>query len=774
MTQLPPTAKHDAAATAALETLAVGERQQAWTRLNDYVRNFVEHWSRDTTPPQIADYLPSEPPGLRHLTLNELIKIDLRQRWQRSIGKSIEAYLAEFPELAPTGELPCDVIVEEFQVRQQLGLPVDIDSFVARFPQQAESLRRVIAQTPPTITTTMIPPERPDTLAAGQKIDDFDLLVGLGQGAFASVFLARQISMQRLVALKVSADRGQEPQTLAQLDHPHIVRVFDQRQAPDRPFRLLYMQYVSGGTLLDAVNQVRLTPLARRSGQILLTAIDNVLASRGDSPPSDSSLRRFLAAATWPEAVCWLGARLADALDYAHDRGVLHRDIKPANVLLAADGSPKLADFNISYCSKLDGATAAAYMGGSLAYMSPEQLEACDPKHERTGDDLDGRSDLYSLAILLFELLVGRRPLADLTMTRSWPETLASYAEQRRAGVPDEVWRQLPSDCPPQLVETLKHCLAPHRDDRPASAGQFARQLQLCLQPQVQSLLRPSQQTWEAWFRQHPLLAICLAGIIPNAICSVLNIFYNFQEIISHLEAIDALPVFYRQVAIINPVAFALGTYLVLAYAWPVLRAFGTPQNVTLEQSYDLQRRTLRLGDRVAWVSGIEWIASGVVFPVWLILELGQASQLAWYHHTHFLTSQVICGLLAASQSFFLLTTLAVHSLFPALVRPDQENSATLDDLRGLFGRAQRVFYYLSVPVPFLAVMAIVLADVREKAPFLVMALLGAASLAISYRLLGLIQSDIETLALAVSPPQDNGLNSLSATSSSRSFRRKR
>ena len=75
--------------------------------------------------------------------------------------------------------------------------------------------------------------------------------------------------------------------------------------------------------------------------------------------------------------------QLAQALDYAHQQGVLHRDVKPANVLLSAEGSPKLADFNISFCSQLEGATPAAYFGGSLAYMSPEQLEACNPDHDR-------------------------------------------------------------------------------------------------------------------------------------------------------------------------------------------------------------------------------------------------------------------------------------------------------------------------------------------------------------------------------------------------------
>ena len=113
---------------------------------------------------------------------------------------------------------------------------------------------------------------------------------------------------------------------------------------------------------------------------------------------------------TWPESVCHLGARLAEALDYAHRQGVLHRDIKPANVLLGADAAPRLADFNVGSCSKLEGASPAAFFGGSVPYMSPEQNEAFNPAHPRKVDSLDGRSDIYSLAVTLWELLTGLKP----------------------------------------------------------------------------------------------------------------------------------------------------------------------------------------------------------------------------------------------------------------------------------------------------------------------------------------------------------------------------
>ena len=753
------------------ETLPLGDQLEAWNRLADVVRAFTDAWYHDGNPPPIGKFLPTEPAGLRHLVLIELIKVDLRQRWTRQQGELLEYYLREFPELSIGGDLTCDLIFEEYQVRLQSGDAVTVNDYLHRFPSQADSLRRVMTAAIHTHTASLVPAERPDAFAAGQKVDDFDLLVPLGKGAFASVFLARQISMQRLVALKISADRGQEPQTLAQLDHPHIVRVYDQRTLPDGSFKLLYMQYISGGTVQDVVDEVRITSPPDRTGKLMLDAIDQNLDARGDSPPTDSSLRRFLAGVSWPEAVCWLGARLAEALSYAHQQGVLHRDVKPANVLLSSDGSPKLADFNVSFSSKLEGATAAAYMGGSLAYMSPEQLEACDPQSERPVEDLDGRSDVYSLSVMLWELLTGRRPFVDVPMQLSWTEMLRKLAAQRREGLPRELAKQLPSDCPPGLVEALLRGLEPDRDRRVRSASQMARQLQLCLQPSVQTLLRPRGKSLLARVRQHPILSTCIAGLAPNVICSLLNISYNFQEIIRELQAAHALDVFYRQLAIINPIAFGLGLFVAVRYGWPLFRAVRHPEKLTFDETLQLQRRALSFGDVVAGVSGSLWWISGIAFPVWLHLEVGDTANLGWSQHLHFFTSQVLCGMLASTQTFFLISTLSLHAFFPALVRPEQDNSAALEWLRKLLNRAGWMFY-LAVSVPLLSIFAVMFADVRNPAPFGILAALGLGSFILSYRLFSSIQRDVETLAVAVSPMPEGGTLSTSSSLIVRQSRR--
>src|SRR5207247_8782205 len=104
-----------------------------------------------------------------------------------------------------------------------------------------------------------------------------------------------------------------------------------------------------------------------------------------------------------------LGSCLADGLAHAHERGILHRDLKPANVLLTDEGQPMLLDFNLAEDTKLRGSAAAALLGGTLPYMAPEHLEA----FQNGKREVDPRSDVYALGILLYELLAGRFPFAN-------------------------------------------------------------------------------------------------------------------------------------------------------------------------------------------------------------------------------------------------------------------------------------------------------------------------------------------------------------------------
>ena len=198
----------------------------------------------------------------------------------------------------------------------------------------------------------------------------------IGQGAFATVYLARDLKHERKVAVKVlhadpSSETGElrfirEIRLLARLQHPNILPLHDSGHVET----LLYyvMPYVSGETLRDRIDRER---------QLV------------------------------PSVACNIARDVADALAYAHAQGVIHRDIKPENILLSA-GHPVLADFGIARAIDLAGVRQLTRTGrgspGTPAYMSPEQL---------MGDkELDGRSDTYSLGCVLFEMLTGKPPFA--------------------------------------------------------------------------------------------------------------------------------------------------------------------------------------------------------------------------------------------------------------------------------------------------------------------------------------------------------------------------
>src|SRR5207249_3913891 len=172
------------------------------------------------------------------------------------------------------------------------------------------------------------------------------------------------------------------------------------------------------GTLQDRRNSTRTGASSSAgstpNGQIPCESPAAVAAEVGDptAPPAAAGVAATAALemfehSSYVGAVLWLGARLAAGLAHAHERGVIHRDLKPANVLLTDDGQPMLLDFNLA----ADGGpqskvgAAAARVGGTLPYMAPEQLRAF---RGGPASVVDGRSDLYALGLILFELLTGR------------------------------------------------------------------------------------------------------------------------------------------------------------------------------------------------------------------------------------------------------------------------------------------------------------------------------------------------------------------------------
>ncbi len=715
-----------------------------WDALVERLEQFLAEWETAAAPPRVADYLADAPPALRPLLLTELLKADLELRWRRQRApRTVEQYLAEFPELADDGRVPVDLVVEEYHVRKGCGLAVSAADYRARFPELSGELAPWLELESTNGTGRTWPSLRPDKLEVGETIDDFELQARLGQGAFATVFLARQRSLQRLVALKISADQGLESQTLAQLDHAHIVRVYDQRRVAERNLRLMYMQYLPGGTLQEALAELRQLPLTEWNGRAWLAVVDLALDRRGETAPVDSSLRRQLEAMTWPEVVCWVGAQLASALQHAHQRGVLHRDVKPGNILLTRESAAKLVDFNISYCCTLEGAAPAAYFGGSLAYMSPEQLEAFHPQHARTADSLDQQSDLYALGVVLWEMLTARRPFDDQPLDEDWAHTLDAMIRIRRAGLsPAQVEsgnRQLPG-----LGSLLARLLSPEPARRCASGREVSCQLQLCALPDGQRFLQASESRGRAWTRRWPALTVLLLALLPNAAAAVFNLAYNHSQIVTRLQG--AQGVFFAVQGAINGLAFPLGLAWVFALVRPIAGALrgarAERRPVAPDQLAKLGARCLGLGHAVALIGIAEWTIAGLAYPL-AMRAAGVAVSFA--DCFHFLASLTLCGIIAAAYPFFGVTAIAVQAFYPRLIGNFCGGG---QEVSGLSRLQRTVFIYLGLAavIPLLGVALLVTLGGAHRVSLAVVSIGGLLGLILVFWLARVIHRDLSTL----------------------------
>lgn len=714
----------------------------SWTLLSAQVDRFIDAWELaakgETAAPELSRFLLADiSPALQVEILVELVKVDLEYRWSKDhLPKRIEDYVAEFPQLS--GAVNCDLILEECLHRSRAGERIELSEYEKLYPNCAVELKHLWEMEQATSrkrSSNQLSRRKLDNFQPGQSIDDFDLLNVLGSGAFARVFLARQRSMQRLVALKLSADHSREPQMLAQLDHEHIVRVFDQRAIEPLGLRLLYMQYVPGGTLQPIAPRVRTTPPDKRSEAILVAGIWEALQSRGESDRIPAGWMEASAHVPWAETVCRIGVRLARALDYAHRQGVLHRDIKPANVLLTGDGSPKLADFNISFSSKTAGSTPAAYFGGSLAYMSPEQLEASHPGDSRTPDSLDGRSDLYSLAILLWELLHGERPFEDVEIASNWNATLSTMIVRRRSGEIDLPRKPTTSVRAKALESILRKCLAPDPDDRFQSGAELARHLDLCLDERAWSQLTELDNGWRGLVRRFPTTAALTGVLVPNIAATAFNIWYN-QKIVPE----EAQPAFWRTLTIINSIAYPLGV------AWALNRVKGVFPNVAKRKKagHDVRRRALLGGVNAGGICLILWFLAGFAYPI-ILHNFSQV--FPWTRYVHFLLSLTICGLVSAVYPFFAVTWVGVKVYYPALL--DLSDPSLKQD--GVVLRSVRQWceagVMLAAAVPLVAVTILVLIDSPEKLAVVTAAGGGLAGFVGAFLMFRELRDDLTTLS---------------------------
>jgi serine/threonine protein kinase len=555
----------------------------------------------------------------------------------------------------------------------------------------------------------------------GQIVDDFELLQLLGSGSFARVFLARQVSLDRQVALKVSVNRGQEARTLASLEHDHIVRVFSEVVDPQHDLRLLCMQYVAGTTLEQVIAALSALPPDRRSGQALLDAVDR-LASGPAAALDLAALRDrdLVGGLDLVETVCWLGARLAEALAHAHGLGVLHRDVKPANILVNCYGRPLLADFNLAVAAR--AGSAEQTFGGTLAYMAPEHLDAFNPTNWTPAAAVDARSDVYSLGVVLYEMYTGHLPFGT-PPAGAFSVVLEQMAQERRAGAaPLSKF----ADAPAALERIIARCLAARPSERYQSAADLDADLESCRELRRAERDLPRGGLLTRLAVAQPFLMAALLLPLAHILGSIVNIAYNMFQIDLTEAQKD---VFVPLVVCYNLAVYPLCVGLFFRQVLPVYRTWqqlGRPGQVDPAEVDEARRRALRLPLWGIGLSCLGWLPGGVIFPLVLHLAAWPVPPEVFLHYA---ISFTISGLIAMTYATIAVEFVVVRVLYPGLWLDARGLRATArSELAREEGRLA-VLQFLAVLIPlFGAVLLLVVAPEKFHLTFrlLVTALLAA------------------------------------------------
>ena len=269
----------------------------------------------------------------------------------------------------------------------------------------------------------------------GKTLGGYEILDRVGQGGMATVYRARQTSMNRTVALKVLPRHfmrddtylqrfEREVKIVSQLEHRNIVPVHDYGESEGQPY--IAMRYMPAGSVDDLLKQ-------------------------GVMPP---------------EKILSIIKQIAPALDYAHGKNVLHRDLKPSNILMDDDGGAYITDFGIARIVGVEGeghTITTQGVVGTPSYMSPEQAQ---------GKELDGRSDVYSLGVMLFEMSTGRRPFENDT-----PYGIAVMQVTTPPPVPRTINPEISAGLEQVIVKSLKK----NPDNRYQTATELAQELEVAI-----------------------------------------------------------------------------------------------------------------------------------------------------------------------------------------------------------------------------------------------------------------------------------------------------
>jgi tetratricopeptide (TPR) repeat protein/tRNA A-37 threonylcarbamoyl transferase component Bud32 len=442
-----------------------------WLPYEHLIQGFEQAWERGDRP-ALADHV-SDAAVIPRAVLIELVHTDLEYRLKVGEPARVEEYWQRYPALAEDRTAALDLIVAEYDLRRRREPDLARAEYIARFPEYGADLLAVWqTRAPGPAAGVSAQPKGPPWGAPLERsrLGKYELLDVVGLGAFGVVYRARDTELQRTVAIKmarpgslaapVEADRFlREARSVAQLQHPHIITLYDVARYNGSCF--LVYEFVQAITLAERL----------AAGPLTILQIAELIALT------------------------------AEALDYAHRQGVVHRDIKPSNILIDDTGRPHLMDFGLARRQTAESKlTREGELIGTPAYMSPEQArgEACR---------VDGRSDVYSLGVVLYELLTGVIPF------RGHPRRVLAQILEEDPYPP----RRLNKDIPRDLQTICLEAMAKEPAGRYSTAAGLADDLRRFLsgQPVRARPLGPAARLWRS-ARRKPLpagLAATLAAV---------------------------------------------------------------------------------------------------------------------------------------------------------------------------------------------------------------------------------------------------------------------
>ncbi len=450
---------------------------------------------------------------------------------------------------------PVDLLADEFAKRIRRGETPSIEDYVAANPKLESQIRAVF----PTIAR-MEKVSRQQLSNSGahglkhhaelnlKKIGDFEILGQLGQGGMGIVYEALQVSLHRHVALKIISPSisgspkqlerfKREAATAARLHHTNIVPVFG--SGDENGIHYYAMQLINGtplhqavrsiresktysfessGSTFNTVNGPRTKPAPTRvdsfkselnqedesDGKISTSslALEPVIESKENRAASNRIAGSEKQKSDYWLRVCHCVADIADALDYAHEQGVLHRDVKPSNLIMDQNGTVWITDFGLAKFDESDGLTKTGDMVGTLRYMSPEQFNG----------DGDARSDVCSLGLTLFELLV---------LNPAYSETRSAPLMKLKTEQPPPSPRQFEPNIPKDLETIVLKACATLPTERYQSAGEMRDDLICFIEGRAISARRANiiEQAWR-WSKRNPMVA-SLSGLTLGLIITV-------------------------------------------------------------------------------------------------------------------------------------------------------------------------------------------------------------------------------------------------------------